>query len=112
MDRIIKAFFYSLDGLKDTFRTEAAFRQEIYLSVVLIPFALIFAPSKMALAVMLLSWMIVLIAEIINSAIEAVVDRHGKEIHPLAKKAKDAGSAAVFVSLCAAGIVWILCLMP
>lgn len=108
--RIIKACTYSRDGLIDTFKSEAAFRQELLLAVVLTPFALYFAPDKIALALMLGSLFLVLVVELLNSSIEAVVDRHGTDIHPLAKKAKDAGSAAVFVALLNTVILWILCL--
>lgn len=110
IDRIIKAFFYSKDGLIATFKTEAAFRQEVILAAILLPLAFIFAPSKTTMALMIGSVFLVLMVEIINAAIEAVVDRQGTEIHPLAKKAKDAGSAAVLIALVNAGIIWILCL--
>lgn len=108
--RIIKAFGYSRQGLIETFRSEAAFRQELGLAAILVPVAFFVAPGRFALGLMIGSIMLVLIVELINSAIEAVVDRHGAEIHPLAKKAKDAGSAAVFLALVNTGIIWISCL--
>lgn len=109
--RIIKACGYTRDGLVATFRTEAAFRQELLLAALLIPLAFFIAPDPTALALMISCVVLVLIVEVINSAIEAVVDLATTEIHPLAKKAKDGGSAAVFIALANAAAVWILCLM-
>jgi diacylglycerol kinase (ATP) len=105
--RIIKACGYSRDGLIAVFKSEAAFRQELLLAAILIPVALFTAPDAWSFGMMVSSLLLVLIVEIINSAIEAVVDRAGTEIHPLAKKAKDAGSAAVLLALINAGLVWI-----
>ncbi len=108
--RIIKAFFYSKDGLVDTFKTEPAFRQEVVLAVIMIPLAILIGPTKTTQALMVGSVFLVLVVELVNSAIEAVVNRHGTEIHPLAKKAKDAGSAAVLLALVNAGVIWAICL--
>lgn len=108
--RILKAFVYTYDGLCATFRTEAAFRQELALAAVLIPLAPVIAPSHLAAGVMIGSVILTLIVEILNSAIEAVVDRFGGEIHPLSKQAKDSGSAAVFLSFVNLGVVWLFCL--
>jgi len=108
--RILKAFVYTYDGLRATFRTEAAFRQELALAVVLIPLALVIAPSHLAAGLMIGSVILVLIIEILNSAIEAVVDRFGGEIHPLSKQAKDSGSAAVFLGFINLGVIWFFCL--
>ncbi|MDE1152285.1 MAG: diacylglycerol kinase [Micavibrio sp.] len=108
--RIIKAAGYTRDGLIATFKTEAAFRQELGLAIVLVPLALFIAPSHLAAAGMIASVLLVLMVELLNSGIEAVVDRFGGELHPLSKHAKDAGSAAVFVALLNVAVVWLLCL--
>lgn len=108
--RIIAATRYSLEGLAATFRTEAAFRQELALAVVLVPLGLWLGPTGAAKAVMAGSIMLVLIVELVNSAIESLVDRFGPDWNAHAKKAKDAGSAAVFVALWNVAIVWALCL--
>jgi diacylglycerol kinase (ATP) len=110
--RIINAFFYSVDGLKATFKSETAFRQEVILAVVGIPLAFFLTSDRLEQAAMVGSLLLVLIVELLNSAIEAVVDRFGPEHHPLAKHAKDAGSAAVLLALILTGIVWLLCLLP
>lgn len=108
--RIIKAFGYSMEGLTAAFKDEAAFRQECLLAVILLPAAVVFAGDRISMALMIGSVLLVLLVELLNSAVEAAVDRHGSEIHPLAKKAKDVGSAAVFVALANAVITWALCL--
>jgi diacylglycerol kinase (ATP) len=108
--RILRAFGYTFDGLKATFKSEAAFRQELLSCIILIPLALYYGPNGTAKAMMIGSLILVLVIEIINSAIEAVVNRHGTEWNAYAKHAKDAGSAAVFVACCNVGVVWLLCL--
>jgi diacylglycerol kinase (ATP) len=110
LKRIWNALGYSLAGLAAAFRHEAAFRQELLLAAVLIPLALFLRVSALGKALMIASVMLVLIVELLNSAIEAVVDRASPEHHPLAKRAKDIGSAAVFVSLANVIIVWLLIL--
>jgi diacylglycerol kinase (ATP) len=109
--RILRAFGYSIAGLAETYRTEAAFRQETWLVAAGIPVACLIAPDRIALALMVISLLFVLIVELINSAIEAAIDRHGTDIHPLAKKAKDAGSAAVLIALIQAAATWLLMLV-
>ena len=108
--RLVKAFGYSCDGLKSTFGREAAFRQEVIAAVILIPLAFFLTTINIERAAMIGSILLVMIVELLNSAIEAVVDRAGTEQHPLAKHAKDAGSAAVLVALILAGVVWLLVL--
>ena len=108
--RIVKAMGYTRAGLVATFKSEAAFRQELALAVILIPLALFIAPSHLAAAAVIASVLLVLIIELLNSCIEAVVDRFGGEIHPLSKHAKDGGSAAVFIALVNVAVVWLLCL--
>ena len=104
--RIINAAGYSFSGLKTAWRTEAAFRQEVMLMVILLPLALLLGNNGMERALLISVCMVVLVAELLNSAIEAVVDRIGPEHHPLAGAAKDLGSAAVFVGLVMVVMVW------
>ena len=107
MRRIWKALFYSLAGLKAAFLNEAAFRQELLMSVVLIPIALFLKVPTGQKILLIISISIVLIVEVINSAIEAIVDLASPEKHDLAKRAKDMGSAAVFLSLLNMVVVWL-----
>ena len=106
LTRVRNAFRYSMQGLAATWRHEDAFRQEVLLAIILIPIALWLNVGVTAKALMIAAVMLVLIVELLNSAMEAVVDRISLEHHPLAKRAKDVGSAAVFLSLINAGIVW------
>ena len=106
--RIVNATFYSLAGLRAAWMHEAAFRQECWAAAFLLPAALLLGQSGAERALVVGSWLLVLIVELLNSAIEAVVDRVGTDHHALAGRAKDLGSAAVFVSLVLAGTVWIL----
>lgn len=104
--RIINAAGYSLAGFKSAFRYEAAFRQIVLLNIVLFPINLWLNLSKLEHIVLILVGMLGLIVELFNSAIEAVVDRISLERHPLAKNAKDMGSAAQFVALSMMAITW------
>jgi diacylglycerol kinase (ATP) len=106
--RIWNAFFYSLDGLAAALKHEDAFRQESLLALVLIPIALLMPVSAVGKAFMVASVLLVLITELLNSAIEAVTDRVSLEDHRLAKRAKDMGSAAVLLSLINVPVVWLL----
>jgi diacylglycerol kinase (ATP) len=108
--RIWSAFLYSVEGLCAAFKHETAFRQEVLLAVILVPATLLLPASGAGKALLLASVLWVLIVELINSAIEAVVDRISLEHHPLAKRAKDFGSAAVFLSLINVPLVWVLVL--
>ena len=108
--RIWNALFYSVDGLMAAFRHEDAFRQESMLAIVLIPVALFTPASGTGKALMIASVLFVLVVELLNSAIEAAVDRISLEDHHLAKRAKDIGSAAVLLSLLNVVIVWVLVL--
>lgn len=104
--RLINALGYSRDGLKTAYKNEDAFRQEVWLAVVLIPLAL-FLKSDPVLRVLLIgSVVLVLIVELLNSAVEATVDRISLDHHQLAKRAKDIGSAAVLMSLVNLAMVW------
>lgn len=110
--RVCNATGYSLAGLKAAFRHEAAFRQELMLAAILLPAALASPASRAGKALMIASVLLVLIVELINSAIEAAVDRVSSEQHPLSKQAKDIGSAAVAVALLNAAAVWLIVLWP
>ena len=108
--RIWNAFHYSLDGLRAAYRHEDAFRQELLLALLLIPAALWLEESGAGRALMVGSLLLVLIVELINSAIEATVDRISLDNHLLAKRAKDIGSAAVLISLINVATIWSLIL--
>jgi len=108
--RIWNALFYSFDGLKAAYRHEDAFRQEVWLALILIPLALFLPVSGMGKALMMASVLMVLIVELLNSAVEATVDRVSLDHHRLAKRAKDIGSAAVLFSLINVAVVWLLVL--
>ncbi len=109
--RIGRALFYSLAGLKAALRHEHAFRQELMLAAVLVPVVFWLPATGVGRALMIGSVLLVLIVELLNSAVEAVVDRVSTEDHPLAKRAKDMGSAAVFISLLNVAVVWALVLL-
>jgi diacylglycerol kinase (ATP) len=108
--RIWNALFYSIEGFRAAYRHEDAFRQECLLALVLVP-AVFFMPAGGAgKALMIAAVLLVLIVELLNSAVEAAVDRVSLENHQLAKRAKDIGSAAVFLSLVDVAVVWALVL--
>ncbi|MGD9787454.1 MAG: diacylglycerol kinase [Sulfuricellaceae bacterium] len=111
LQRVWNALFYSLDGLRAAYRHEDAFRQEVFLSLLLIPAAFFLPASGVGKALMVGSVLLVLIIELVNSAIEATVDRISLENHKLAKRAKDIGSAAVLVGLVNVALVWGLVLL-
>ena len=104
--RIFNALFYTVDGFRAAYRHEDAFRQEIMLAAVLVPLALFMPVSGVGKALMIASVLLVLLVELLNSAVEATVDRISLENHQLAKRAKDIGSAAVFLSLVNVAAVW------
>ena len=106
LTRIWNAFRYSLAGLSAAYRHEDAFRQETWLALLLIPLALFLPASGIGKALMIGSVLLVLIVELLNSAVEAVVDRVSLERHRLAKRAKDIGSAAVLISLVNVAAIW------
>jgi len=105
--RIIKATGYSIKGLKAAFQHEAAFRQEVLLLVVAVGIAIWLDVTPLERLLLIGSVVVVMIVELINSAIEAIVDRIGSEYHELSGRAKDIGSAAVLCTLLLAGYVWI-----
>ncbi|WP_126456495.1 diacylglycerol kinase [Sulfuriflexus mobilis] len=107
-DRLYKACGYSLVGLRAAYRNEQAFRQEVWLGLILVPLAFYLTASPIERSLLIGAWLLVMITELLNSAIEAVVDRFGDEWHELAGRAKDIASAAVFLSLVLALLVWFL----
>lgn len=108
--RLARAFGHSFRGLRAAFIHEAAFRQEIILSAVLIPAALWLGENGMERTLLTGSILLVLIVELLNSGIEAVVDRFGGERHELSGRAKDIGSAAVLLALVNVLVIWVLIL--
>ncbi len=110
LKRVWNAMFYSMEGLRAAYRHEDAFRQEVLLAIVLMPLALFLPASGLGKALMIASVFLVLIVELLNSAVEATVDRVSLEHHRLAKRAKDIGSAAVMMSLANVVAVWVLVL--
>lgn len=106
LKRVWKALFYTFDGMRAAFRHEDAFRQEVFLAALLIPAALFTPASGPGKALMIAVVLLVLVVELLNSAIEAAVDRISLENHALAKRAKDIGSAAVFLALINVPVVW------
>ena len=106
LHRVIKATDYSWQGFQAAWKNESAFRQEVTIGLVLLPLAFVIGESMLQVAVLISMLAVVLITELLNSAVEAVVDRVGDEYHDLAGRAKDMGSAAVFVSLALVVIVW------
>jgi len=110
LKRILSAAGYSAKGLRSCWRNEAAFRQEVLASIVMMPLALWLGQTGLEKAVLIGVLLLVLIVEVLNSSIEAVVDRIGHEHHELSGLAKDQGSAAVMLSLLNVAIVWCLVL--
>ncbi|HTB62573.1 MAG TPA: diacylglycerol kinase [Opitutales bacterium] len=107
--RLVNAFFYSMEGFGSAYKHEEAFRQEIYLALVLMPVAVLLPVDLLGKALMIGSVLLVLIVELLNSAVEWCVDLAAKQqLHPFAKRAKDMGSAAVFLSLLNCLLIWVL----
>ena len=104
--RVWNAFHYSLSGLRAAYACEDAFRQEVLLTALLLPLAILLPADGVGRALMVSSLVLVLIVELINSAVEATVDRISLDNHRLAKRAKDIGSAAVLLSLVNVVAVW------
>jgi diacylglycerol kinase (ATP) len=110
--RIVHAFFNSVAGLEDAWRHESAFRQEILLAIVLVPAACFSPVSAVERALLIGSVLLVIIVELLNTSVEAAIDRISFDHHSLSKRAKDIGSAAVFVALVLLAVVWALILPP
>jgi diacylglycerol kinase (ATP) len=109
--RLLNALGYSLNGFRSAYRHEDAFRKEVLLAIIIIPLALLSSASGTGKALMLFSVLLVLVVELLNSAIEAAVDRISLDHHRLAERAKDIGSAAVCLSLMNVAVVWVLVLL-
>ena len=106
LKRIFNAAGYSLDGLRAAFCGEAAFRQLVLLNVILVPVAFWLDVSRVERAILIAVCLLGLIVELLNSAVEAAIDRISLDRHPLSKNAKDMGSAAQLVALTMVGVVW------
>ena len=111
LKRLINAARYSSQGLKAAYQHEAAFRQELLLLLISIPLAMWVAESAVEVILLVGSILLLLVVELLNSAIEATVDRFGGEHHELSGRAKDMGSAAVLVMSVTAAMVWLLLLV-
>ena len=109
--RIRKAAVFSWQGFKAAYVHEEAFRQEVWLAIVLIPLGFVLGDSGVEKALLIGSVLMLMLVEILNSAIEAVVDRFGTELHELSGRAKDMGSSAVFLVLCNLVVVWVMVLV-
>lgn len=109
--RVLLAARYSWRGLRAGWRTQAALRYEFCVSCLVIPLAFWLGRSGVERALLIGSWLLVVVVELINSAIETVVDRIGSELHELSGRAKDLGSAAVLCSIILAATVWLLLLL-
>jgi len=112
MKRLLLAFGYSCQGLLATFRHEAAFRLELVSFALLLPLALLLDVTRLDRVLMIASLLLVMVVELINSALESMVDRVGHDRHELSGRAKDQGSAAVLVAVVLAIWVWVAALLP
>lgn len=110
LKRLFNAFFFSMDGIKATMRTEEAFRQEIYLSIIFIPLGLWLGDTAVEKILLVGSILLVFIVELLNTAVERAIDRISFEHHELSKESKDMGSAAVLFSLILMILTWSLIL--
>lgn len=110
--RLFNAFFYSLSGLRLAFRHESAFRQEVALAAVLVPLACVLDVGALERVVLIGSVLLVMVVELLNSSVEAAIDRISLDSHRLSKRAKDLGSAAVLLALCALALAWIVLAGP
>ena len=106
LTRLFNALGYSRDGLSAAWKNEAAFREEVLLAAIALPLAVVLGKNGVERALLIGSILLILIVEILNSAVEAVVDKASPEKHELAKRAKDKGSAAVLLSLITAAAIW------
>ncbi|MFZ3152744.1 diacylglycerol kinase [Pseudomonas sp.] len=111
LKRVLNAAGYSLAGLRAAFTGEAAFRQLLLINLVLVPLAFYLDVSRVERALMVAVCLLALIVELLNSAVEAAIDRISLELHPLSKNAKDMGSAAQFTALSLIALVWAIILL-
>jgi len=110
--RLVNALFYSLSGLRLAFLHESAFRQEVALAAILVPIACVIDVSAVERVLLIASVLLVFVVELLNSSIEAAIDRIGLDIHRLSKRAKDLGSAAVLIALMMLATTWGLITVP
>jgi len=110
--RLLNALLYSVSGLRLAYRHESAFRQEVALAAVLLPVACIVPVTGVERALLVCSVLLVLLVELLNSSVEAAIDRIGLDTHRLSKRAKDLGSAAVLIALVMMAITWGLLALP
>ena len=110
--RLWHAFMNSCAGLSGAFRNESAFRQEVALAAVLLPVACLVEVTRLERAALIATVLLLLIVELLNAGIETAIDRISFEIHPLSKRAKDMGSAAVLLALVTLAVTWALVLWP
>jgi diacylglycerol kinase (ATP) len=110
LDRVLRATGYSMAGLTAAYRGESAFRQEFWFAIVLLPLAVWLGRSWIEVSLLIGAVMLVLIVELLNSGLEAAIDRVSFELHDLSKRAKDLGSAAVFLSLLLCAGIWLAAL--
>ena len=110
--RLLNAFGYSLQGFRAAWQNEAAFREEAMFTIVLTPVALLLPVTGLEKLLLILSLLLLVLVELLNSAVEAVVDRIGPELHPLSGRAKDLGSAAVLIACLILGLTWLFIAVP
>ena len=108
ISHIINAFRYTFAGLKSAWKNELAFRGEVVVVTIMLPLGIWLGRSAVERALLIASILLILLTELLNSALEAVVDRIGPERHELSKRAKDMGSAAAFISMVTAALVWMI----
>jgi diacylglycerol kinase (ATP) len=108
--RLVRAFFYSMRGLRDALRTQGSIRLELAILAAVVPAAWLLKSTALERALLISSWMLVIVIELVNSAIETAVDRIGREHNELSGRAKDIGSAAVFSSIVLAASIWLILL--
>ncbi|WP_439238992.1 diacylglycerol kinase [Lonepinella sp. BR2919] len=111
LTHLINSTRYSLQGLKSAVKNEAAFRHELFLGIFIVPLAFWLGNGKFEIALMLGAYLIVLVTELLNSAVECAIDRIGTERHELSGRAKDQGSAAVFMAIVNFVVVWALMIL-
>lgn len=111
LTRIIKAAVFSWQGFRAAYKHEEAFRQELWLAIVLIPLGMFIGESGVEKALLVCSVLLLMLVEVLNSAVEAIVDRFGGEQHELSGRAKDMGSAAVFLAVVILVATWFLSLV-
>lgn len=112
LTRIVRAFGYSMKGFRACFRYERAFREEVLVAALVVPLGIWLGADGAEKALLASSWLLVVMMELLNSAVEATVDRLGTEHHELSGRAKDISSAAVLLAIWVAILVWALILVP